>query len=130
MSLSYSRLQLTRLLSECTQLEEASEKAKRPKSERTPYSDIADNVLADRKGLFLASSGRLLQFNVSRCTDTEIFQARHVNELQPTKDTIHIRLDAAQRGLGTGSCGPQTLAQYQVNGVSYEVNFWLKSTGY
>jgi len=66
-----------------------------------------ENTIANKKGVMIVSSGKLLQFTSSRCTDTQIFAARHARdcELQPSKDSIYIRLDAAQRGLGTGSCG-------------------------
>lgn len=66
-----------------------------------------ENTIAYNKGVMIVSSGKLLQFTSSRCTDTQIFTARHarVSELQPSKDLIYICLDAAQRGLGTGSCG-------------------------
>ena len=65
------------------------------------------NTISGKKGIMLVSSGRLPQFTVSRCTDAQKFAARHARacELQPSKDTIYVRLDAAQRGLGTGSCG-------------------------
>ena len=79
----------------------------------------------------LVSSGKLPQFTSSRCTDTQIFAARHARacDLLPSKDTIYVRLDAAQRGVGTGSCGPQTLPEYQVNGGEHEVTFWIKPVG-
>ena len=79
--------------------------------------------------MLIVSSGKLLQFNVCRWTDTQLFKARHVDEVEVSKDTIYVKLDAAQRGLGTGSCGPQTLPEYQVNSGAYEINFWLKPTG-
>jgi hypothetical protein len=66
-----------------------------------------NDAIAGRKGIMLVSSGKMPQFTVSRCTDTQIFQARHAraSELNPSADRIYVRLDAAQRGLGTGSCG-------------------------
>lgn len=66
-----------------------------------------ENTIASKNGVMIVSSGKLLQFTSSRCTDTQIFAARHARacDLQPSKDSIYIRLDAAQRGLGTGSCG-------------------------
>ena len=88
-----------------------------------------DNELQGKKGLLFVSSGKLLQYNVSRCTDLDLFRARHVHEIQVSKDTVYVRLDAAQRGLGTGSCGPQTLPQYQVDGGKFELNFWIKPIG-
>lgn len=68
-----------------------------------------DNVIAGRKGVLLVSSGKMPQCTVSRCTDNLIFQARHAraSELNPLTDRIYVRLDSAQRGLGTGSCGKQ-----------------------
>jgi len=70
-----------------------------------------DNAISGKKGIMLVSSGKLPQFTVSRCTDSQIFAARHARacELQPSKDTIYVRLDAAQRGLGTGSCGKRQI---------------------
>ena len=40
------------------------------------------------------------------------------------KETI-LTLDLIQRGLGTGSCGPQTLPQYEVSEKEYEFSFDL-----
>ena len=94
-------------------------------AKRTPRSDL-DNVLDGKKGVLIVSSGKLPQYTVSRCTDLSIFRARHVHEVEVSKDTVYIRLDAAQRGLGTGSCGPQTLPEYRVNGGTFEINFWIK----
>jgi hypothetical protein len=75
-------------------------------------SNPAANIgISGKKGIMLVSSGKLLQFTVSRCTDTQLFAARHARacELQPSKDTIYVRIDAAQRGLGTGSCGERQI---------------------
>jgi len=66
-----------------------------------------ENAVAGKRGILLVSSGKLTHFTVSRCTDTQMFQARHAraSELNPSTDRIYVRLDAAQRGMGTGSCG-------------------------
>jgi len=66
-----------------------------------------ENAVAGKRGILLVSSGNLSHFTVSRCTDTQMFQARHAraSELNPSTDRIYVRLDAAQRGMGTGSCG-------------------------
>lgn len=98
------------------------------KAKRTPQTQM-DNILQGKTGVLFVSSGKLLQYNVSRCTDLDLFRARHVHEIKVSKDTVYVRLDAAQRGLGTGSCGPQTLPEYQVNGRKYEINFWIKPIG-
>ena len=75
-----------------------------------------DNVIAGKKGILLVSSGKMPQYTVSRCTDTQIFQARHAraSELNPSTDRIYVRLDAAQRGLGTGSCGKNIIGRWHV----------------
>ena len=62
---------------------------------------------------------------VSRCKDSQIFQAcdASVQELQPSNDKIYARLDAAQRGQETGSCGHQTQPKYRVNGGSLQKKY-------
>ena len=43
----------------------------------------------------------------------DLAAATHREELAPRAETI-IHLDAAHRGIGTASCGPDTLAAYLV----------------
>ena len=50
------------------------------------------------------------EFSASHFTAT-ICTRRHTFDLKPRPEVI-LNLDAAQRGLGTASCGPDTLAQY------------------
>lgn len=59
-----------------------------------------------------------LWFTARRCTDSELWSAVDTSEL-PTGDDLASRavtvyLDGAMRGLGTGSCGPDTDAIHQV----------------
>jgi hypothetical protein len=90
-------------------------------------SDSIEKVLENKNGLLIVPCDKNLSFHVSRYKDAEMFAARHINELTPSSNKlVYIRLDAAQRGLGSGSCGPQTLPKYQVNGGSYRIAFWLK----
>lgn len=85
-----------------------------------------EEILDHKSGvLLIVPINKDLQFTVSQHTDAEIFRARHVNELRPSSST-YVRIDAAQRGLGTGSCGPQTLPKYCVNGGSYQITFLIK----
>ncbi|KAL3801629.1 hypothetical protein HJC23_013134 [Cyclotella cryptica] len=93
-------------------------------------SDSLEKVLENKTGFLIVPCDKDLLFHVSRYSDAEIFAARHVNELTPSSTkSLYVRLDAAQRGLGTGSCGPQTLPKYHVNGGSYRIAFWLKPVG-
>ena len=51
--------------------------------------------------------------SATRFTPKALFAARHTTDLIPA-DHVIVNLDAAQRGLGTGSCGPDTLARYRI----------------
>ncbi len=66
----------------------------------------------------------LLEFNASHYTCEDLFAAKHPFELQPRPETI-LYLDAAHRGVGTGSCGPDTRPQYQLRQSSYKLRFEL-----
>ena len=50
-------------------------------------------------------------FPADHLTAGDLFQARHTYELTPRPE-VYLNLDAAQRGLGTASCGPDTLPEY------------------
>jgi beta-galactosidase len=52
------------------------------------------------------------QFSASHFTAGDLTVATHDVELMPRAETI-VHLDAAHRGLGTLSCGPDTLPQYR-----------------
>jgi beta-galactosidase len=52
-------------------------------------------------------------FRASHATDAGLYAATTPNELV-RHDTVTLHLDAAVRGLGTGSCGPDTLEPYLV----------------
>jgi beta-galactosidase len=77
------------------------------------------------KGLLVQAEGTL-EFNASHFTDNDLYACTHTFELNPRKEVI-LNLDAAQRGLGTGSCGPDTLEQYQLREKEYRFSFTLKA---
>lgn len=52
-------------------------------------------------------------WSLSRHSAEELDAAGHRSEL-PTSSGLHLYLDAAQHGIGTGSCGPAALAPYQL----------------
>ena len=52
-----------------------------------------------------------IEFSASHLTDQDFWSARHTSDVEPRPEVI-LNLDAAQRGLGTASCGPDTLEQY------------------
>jgi beta-galactosidase len=69
-------------------------------------------VDADGAGIEIAAVG-LLQFSASHFTIEDLFRAHHTHELEPRPEVI-LNLDGAHRGLGTGSCGPDTLPRYRI----------------
>ncbi|MCK5802937.1 MAG: DUF4981 domain-containing protein, partial [Lentisphaeria bacterium] len=55
------------------------------------------------------------EFSVRHFTSADLFGCLHTNELEDVKraETV-VSIDHIQRGVGTGSCGPQTLEKYCV----------------
>lgn len=67
---------------------------------------------------------KLMECSVSHLTADDLFAAFHTHELKPRKEVI-VNLDYQQRGLGTGSCGPQTLPQYEIMPGDYRFDFTI-----
>ncbi|PKL10585.1 MAG: hypothetical protein CVV52_17680 [Spirochaetae bacterium HGW-Spirochaetae-8] len=64
--------------------------------------------------------------SVVRHEDSAVWRARHTCELDDTTSDGGywiLNLDLAQRGVGTASCGPDTLPRYEVSGGRYENTF-------
>lgn len=68
-------------------------------------------------GLVVSSTDRLDPFGFSarRHHDADLYAARTTAELQMSP-TIEVHVDVTSRGLGTATCGPDTLPPYQVTG--------------
>jgi beta-galactosidase len=79
----------------------------------------------DGKGLRVQSQP-LIEFNASHFTDNDLYACTHTHELKPRPE-VFLTLDAAHRGLGTGSCGPDTLEQYQLLKKEYRFSFVLQT---
>lgn len=58
-------------------------------------------------------------------TPAELIAARHPRDL-PSPERVHLNLDIAQRGLGTASCGPDTLDKYKIFPGDYAFTWWLR----
>lgn len=65
------------------------------------------------------------EFSVSHLTDQDLYYANHTSELQPRPQTF-VAIDHRHRGLGTGSCGPQTLEKYCVPPADYSFSWYLR----
>jgi beta-galactosidase len=62
-----------------------------------------------------------MQFTVSRFSAEQMYRARHTNELKP-EEHVYLHLDYGQRGLGTRSCGPDTMDKYKLKSGNYNLN--------
>jgi beta-galactosidase len=53
------------------------------------------------------------ELTVRRWTSADLDAARHPSDLVP-RDEVYVNIDVAQNGLGTASCGPGVLPQYEL----------------
>ena len=70
---------------------------------------------------------RPLQVSATHFRAADLATATHDVELVPRPETI-VHLDVAHRGLGTASCGPDTLPQYLVGPGTYEWSWSLSAS--
>ncbi len=74
----------------------------------------------------LIMSEKPFGFNAMHYTAADLYKARHVHEL-PTRPETWLSIDAVHRGIGTRSCGPDTLPIYQITRRRYRWKILLKS---
>jgi beta-galactosidase len=92
------------------------------------HTDARWLILRDSNGNGIKVEGYpTFEFNVSHFTDNDLYSARHTVDLQPHPETW-LSLDASMRGLGTASCGPDTLEQYRLLKSRYEFMYSLALT--
>jgi beta-galactosidase len=68
------------------------------------------------------ATGALFEGSVSRFTPADLFAAKHTTDLKE-RDQVLVNLDVAQRGLGTASCGPDTLEHYKLAAGKHTLAF-------
>ena len=79
--------------------------------------------LRDTTGTGLLFAGlSTFEFSASHYGDEQLARARHTCDLDP-EDSVTLCLDAVHRGVGSGSCGPDTLAKYRVRPGRYAFDF-------
>ncbi len=92
-------------------------------------TDVRWLTLANAQGAGLRVEGEpTIEFSASHYTDADLFAARHTTDLSPRPQVI-LNLDGAHRGLGTASCGPDTLAAYRLLERAYQFIYRLKILG-
>jgi beta-galactosidase len=67
------------------------------------------------------------EFSALHLSDDDLYQARHTTDLTPRAE-VYLNIDAAQRGLGTLSCGPDTLERYRLLEREYRFAYRLTAT--
>jgi len=79
-------------------------------------SGIRRFTLRNREALTfnIEAVGQPLECKATHLTDEDLFAATHTHELKPRPETW-LYLDHLQRGLGTASCGPDTLDCYKIH---------------
>jgi beta-galactosidase len=83
--------------------------------------------LADDEGTGLCiAAPEHFQFSASHFTGDDLFRAHHTNELEPRPEVI-LNLDGIQRGLGTGSCGPDTLPRYRIRAGTHRFAYRIRA---
>jgi beta-galactosidase len=66
-----------------------------------------------RTGVLVQAVEPWLAFSASHCSADDLWRAYDTTDLVPRDETI-VHVDVAHRGLGTLSCGPDTLPPYRV----------------
>jgi beta-galactosidase len=67
----------------------------------------------------------LCEGSASRFAPEALFVATHTTDLSPRAE-VRVNLDVAQRGLGTGSCGPSTLERYRIGPGDHRLAFEIE----
>ena len=75
------------------------------------------------RGVLIAAPRRM-EFSVSRFSQEDMTAALHLSDLKPD-GVLHVCCDAFQRGVGTASCGPDTLEEYRIGPGRYHLEILL-----
>ena len=75
---------------------------------------VRELVLKGQAGnLAISTQASSFEFSILPYSDAELFAAHHWHELAK-QESWHLHLDAAQRGVGTRSCGPNLQEKYRI----------------
>jgi beta-galactosidase len=80
-------------------------------------------IREDGRGLTVTAE-ESFSFSASHFSAGDLTAADSTADLRP-RDEVVVHLDVAQRGLGTGACGPDTLPEYRVHGGTYRWRWTL-----
>lgn len=89
-------------------------------------SDVKALLIGNKTQGILVVGDLPFQFSASRNTPQDLYAAKHTVDLAPRPE-LWLCLDHLHRGLGTASCGADTLPQYLVGGGTHRFRFHLKA---
>lgn len=101
--------------------ESSSDKEYVPYVRPQEHGNHYDTRLLKIAGLEVTSPQKF-EINVSNHSVLELDEAAHTDELCPDGN-VHLRIDYKVSGIGSGSCGPQLTAPYQVNEKDFFFEF-------
>ncbi|MEO6876236.1 MAG: glycoside hydrolase family 2 TIM barrel-domain containing protein [Opitutaceae bacterium] len=92
------------------------------------HTDVRWLALTNDQGVGVRfTATRTMEASASHFTAQDLYIAKHTTDLTPRPE-VHVNLDFAQRGLGTASCGPDTLPQYRILASRHALDFTVSST--
>lgn len=90
------------------------------------HEDVRFVALHNELGLGLLFAAQdTFAFTAHDYSDEALTRAQHTHELE-REDAVYLNLDAANAGLGSGSCGPKTLTRYEVSSQPRTLEYWVR----
>ncbi|HHT04623.1 MAG TPA: hypothetical protein GX005_09940, partial [Bacteroidales bacterium] len=86
------------------------------------YLDLFDGD----KGRIRFASMKHFAFSLQKFTQTELWEKLHADMLVQSANN-HLYLDSKVRGVGTATCGPDTLDRYRIGSGVYRLEFVISS---
>lgn len=84
--------------------------------------DVTNLEIQGEKSALKFSSEKGFNFSIAKFSAHDYYNSRHTSELKKRDETI-LNIDYQQRGLGTNSCGPDTLDTYKLAAGTYQFDF-------
>jgi beta-galactosidase len=88
-------------------------------------SDTRWMTIGDGENGFKVTGGQPFEFSAHHYTVDDMERAGHLHQLE-RKPYVVLNIDHLQAGLGSASCGPDTLFRYRVPSVPYTWSFTIK----
>jgi beta-galactosidase len=89
-------------------------------------TDVRWLSLCDQDGHGIKVEGfPSFEFSASHYTANDLYVAHHTYDLKPRHE-IWLNIDLAMRGVGTASCGPDTLDEYRLLKSKFEFTYALE----